>query len=110
MRRGELYRVEHPSSRDPKKARVFVIASRQVVIDSKFSTVICAPIYTVHDGLSTQVPVGTSEGLKHDSSIHCDELISLTKHRLTHYIGSLSSKKMHLFDRALEIAIGIESQ
>jgi mRNA interferase MazF len=108
VRRGELYRVEHPSSRDPKKSRVFVIASRQVVIDSKFSTVICAPVYTAHDGLSTQVPVGTNEGLKHESSIHCDELVSLTKNRLTHYVGSLSSKKMHLFDLALEIAVGIE--
>lgn len=110
MRRGELYRVEHPSSRDPKKSRVFVIVGRQVVIDSTFSTVICAPIYTVHDGLSTQVPVGTSEGLKHDSSIHCDELVSLTKNRLTNYVGSLSSKKMHMLDLALEIAVGIESQ
>jgi mRNA interferase MazF len=45
MKRGELYRVAHPSGRDPKKYRVFVIVSRQVVIDSRFSTVICAPIY-----------------------------------------------------------------
>jgi len=110
MRRGELYRVEHPNSRDPKKSRFFVVVSRQVVIDSKFSTVICAPIYTVHDGLSTQVPVGTSEGLKHDSSIHCDELVSLTKNRLTNYVGSLTSKKMQMFDVALEIAVGIDSQ
>lgn len=110
MRRGELYRVDHPTSKDPKKSRVFVIVSRQVVIDSKFSTVICAPIYSVHDGLRTQVSVGVGEGLKHDSSIHCDELVSLTKNRLTNYVGSLSSKKMQMLDDALGIAVGIESQ
>ncbi|MGO8945703.1 MAG: hypothetical protein ACLQJ7_18770 [Syntrophobacteraceae bacterium] len=69
MKRGELYRVSHPSVRDPKKSRVFVIVSRQVSIDSRFSTVICAPIYTAYDGLTTQAPIGPDEGLKHESSI-----------------------------------------
>ncbi len=109
MRRGELYRVEHPTTRDPKKSRVFVIVSRQVVIDSKFSTVICAPIYSMHDGLSTQVPVGVNEGLKHDSSIHCDELVSLAKNRLTNYIGILSPEKMDELDIAFRIALDVES-
>ena len=36
-------------------------------------------VYSAHDGLSTQVLIGIDEGLKHDSSIHCDELISLPK-------------------------------
>lgn len=44
---------------------------------------ICAPVYTAYDGLATQIPVGTDEGLKHDSSIHCDELVSLPKSVLT---------------------------
>jgi mRNA interferase MazF len=73
MKRGELYRVSHPTVRDPKKYRVFVIVSRQVLIDSRFSTVICAPIYTAYDGLATQVPMGPDEGFKHESSVHCDE-------------------------------------
>ena len=63
MKRGELYRVANPSARDPKKFRVFVIVSRQVVIESRFSTVICVLIYSAYDGLSTQVPVGVDEGL-----------------------------------------------
>jgi mRNA interferase MazF len=107
MRRGELYRVPHPSADDPKRHRVFVVVSRQVVIDSRFSTVICAPIYTVHDGLSTQVPAGQDEGLKHDSSIHCDELVSLPKSKLTNYVGALSSRKMQLLDEALKIALSL---
>lgn len=79
MKRGELYRVAHPSAQDPRRSRVFVVISRQVLIESRFSTVICAPVYTAYDGLATQVPVGLDEGLKHDSSIHCDELVSLPK-------------------------------
>lgn len=94
-----------PSSRDPKKFRVFVIVSRQILIDSRFSTVICAPIYTAYEGLSTQVPVGIDEGLKHESGIHCDELISLPKSMLTNYVGKLPLEKLHLLKRALKIAL-----
>lgn len=105
MRRGELYRVRRPSSRDPKRFRVFVIVSRQILIDSRFSTVICAPVYTAYDGISTQVPVGIDQGLKHDSSIHCDELISLPKSMLTNYIGKLSTEKLSLLQKALKSAL-----
>ena len=107
MKRGELYRVANPSAKDPKKSRVFVIVSRQVLIDSRFSTVISAPIYSTHDGLSTQILVGVNEGLKHDSSIHCDELVSLPKSALTNFIGSLPPQKIEELKRALSIALDI---
>jgi len=107
MNRGELYRVTHPSARDPKKYRVFVVVSRQVLIDSRFSTVVCAPIYTAYDGLATQVPVGPDEGLKHDSSIHCDELVSLPKSVLTNYIGALPPAKAAMLSEALRVALDI---
>ena len=82
-----------------------MVVSRQVVIDSHFSTVTCAPVYSRFDGLSTQVPVGIEEGLKHDSSIHCDELVSLPKAALTDYVGCLSPERLHELDRALAFAL-----
>lgn len=107
MKRGELYRVVKPSGGDPKKHRVFVVVSRQVLIDSKFSSVICAPVYSEYDGLATQVPVGIDEGLKPASSIHCDALMSLPKPLLTNFIGMLSSEKLNALDKALMIALEI---
>jgi len=61
----------------------------------------------MHDGLSTQVLIGVEEGLKHESSIHCDELVSLSKSILTNYVGSLSPKKIDLLNHALQIALDI---
>ncbi len=110
MKRGELYRVLHPTAQDPRKSRVFVIVSRQILIDSRFSTVICAPVYSKHDGLSTQVPVGIEEGLKHDSSVHCDELVSLPKSVLTHYVGELPHGKLRELDLALSIALELADE
>lgn len=91
MKRGDLYRVKRPRipDSDPRAYRVYVVVSRQVLIDSSHSTVICAPVYSRHDGISTQVEVGIDQGLKHDSSIHCDDLVSLPKQVLTNYIANL---------------------
>lgn len=107
MKRGELYRVPHPAKSDPKRSRVFIVVSRQEVIDSRFSTVVCAPVYSAYHGLASQVEVGEEHGLKHASSIHCDELVSLPKSVLTDYVGSLSSDKLQQLNRALSIAIGL---
>jgi len=110
MRRGELYRVKRSLSRDPRKFRVFVVVSRQVLIDSRFSTVVCAPIYTACEGLTTQVPVGSAEGLKHDSSIHCDELVSLPKSLLTDFVCLLPLEKMKQLDKALRAALQLHGE
>jgi mRNA interferase MazF len=109
VKRGEIYRVAKPPGGDPKQFRYFVVVSRPALIDSRFSTVICAPIYSVHDGLSTQIPVGIDEGLKHDSSIHCDALMSIPKSLLTNYVGSLSEEKLIALHQALLVALDLES-
>ena len=108
MKRGDLYRVFKLGGQDPKKFRVFVVVSRQALIDSKFSTVICAPVYSRFDGLSTQVKVGVDEGLKHESAIYCDELVSLLKTSLTHFVGTLGAEKIELLDTTLQIAVAVE--
>jgi mRNA interferase MazF len=109
VKRGDFYRVSKPSSRDPKQFRVFVVVSRQVLIESRFSTVICAPVYSARDGLATQVPVGPEEGLRHESSIHCDELVSLSKSMLSHFVGSLPTSRTHELDSALAAALDIRT-
>jgi mRNA interferase MazF len=108
VKRGDFYRVSRPSKRDPKRFRVFLVVSRQVVIDSRFSTVICAPVYTARHGLSTQVAVTPDEGLRHESSVHCDELVSLPKSALTHFVGSLPASRNVELDRALISALGVD--
>jgi mRNA interferase MazF len=111
VKRGELYLVQKPGSSlssDPRKQRVFVVASRQTLIDSRFSSLICAPIYSQHDGLSTQVRVGPDHGLKKESSVHCDELVSVPKSMLTRYVGSLSGATLREFDSALAVALHLD--
>ena len=106
MTRGELYRVHKPGG-DPKEFRTFVVASRQALIDSRFSTVVCAPVFSNGQGLSTQVAVGADEGMKHSSWIMCDNLVSLRKADLRQYLGSLSALKLAEFNQALRMALDL---
>ena len=58
------------------------------------------------DGRSPRLPRG--EGLKHDSAVHCDELVSLSKAAVTNYLGTLSSTRMESLNRSLKVALAIE--
>lgn len=108
MKRGELYLVEHPSKNEPKKHRVFLVVSRQAFIDSSYSTVICAPVYTNYSDVSTQISIGVEEGLKHQSYARCDDLISMPKSMLTNFIGRISSRKFYELKKALKLALAID--
>ena len=80
----------------------------RAVIDSRYSTVVCAPVYTAREGLASEVNLGPEQGLKHDSAVHCDGLVSIPKSRLTDYIASLSRPLMEDLDRALRVALALD--
>ena len=108
MKRGELYRVRRPGGGDPRSSRVFVVVSRQTLLDSQVSSAVCAPVYSRRHGLATEVPVGVEEGLKHESSILCDALVSIPKAALTDFVGQLSTVKTIALDEALRVALSLE--
>ena len=108
MTRGDIFLVRRPSAADPKRRRAVVVVSRQLLIESRYEAVICAPVYSKYLGLETQVEVGEPEGLKHDSAVHCDGLLSISKARLTDFVGSLGLPKLGELEVALRVALQIE--
>jgi mRNA interferase MazF len=107
MKHGDLYLLRHPGGGDPRKQRVMAVVSRQALVDSRFPTVVCAPVFTRGHELETEVSVGPEDGLKHPSWISCDGLVSIPKSRLTHFIGSLTPAKRSRLSKALKIALEI---
>ena len=64
-----------------------MVVSRQVLLDSKFSSVVCAPVYSRYDGLAP------SDG----------------GHRtLTHFVGRLGKVKLDELDQALAAALDLD--
>jgi mRNA interferase MazF len=109
VKRGDLYRVCCGSRNDPKEYRVFPVVSRQLLVDSRFSTVICAPLLQER-WPSHPSEVGIDEGLKHESAVYCDELISIRKTLLTDYVDSLLSAKMEGVNTAFRIVLAVANR
>jgi mRNA interferase MazF len=107
MKRGDMYLLRRPGGGDPKKQREMIVVSRQALVESRFPTVVCAPAFTRGHGLETEVPVGPEEGLKHPSWIGCDGLVSISKTRLSDFVGRLSPEKLSRLSHALRIALDI---
>ncbi len=107
MKRGDMYLLRRPGRGDPRKQRVMTVVSRQALVDSRFPTVVCAPVFIRDHGLATEVSVGPEDGLKHPSWIGCDGLVSIPKGRLTDFVGSLSPEKLWRLSQALKIALDI---
>ena len=107
MKRGDMYLLKHPGGEDPRKQRVMAVVSRQALIDSRFPTVVCAPVFTRGHGLETEVAVGPEDGLKHPSWIASDGLVSIPKSRLTNFVGGLSPERLSRLSQALRIALDI---
>jgi mRNA interferase MazF len=107
LRRGQLYRIKHPDG-DPKRSRVVVVVSRDAHLATRFSTAICAPVYSQRGGLSSEVEIGPAEGLKHASAILCDVVTSFPRSQLTDYVGTLGPAKLAALRVALRIALDVE--
>lgn len=104
VNRGEIWRYRFAA---PDKRRPVLVLSRQDVI-GLLHTVMVAPITSTIRGAPSEVVVGVSEGLKHESAVNLDHVQTVEKVRLEAYVGHLGSQKMRQVCRALAIAAGCD--
>ena len=91
MTRGDIYRTRERMAERGNKPGFYVVVSRSFVAEHEdITTVICAPIYSELLGLTTEVILGPADGLPRTSAIRCDFLKLMFKHKLTHFVASLS--------------------
>ena len=60
-------------------------------------------------GLPTEVSVGRVEGLPRPSVVNTDNILTVPRQRLVRLMGQFSSGKIDDLDRALKIALGLDS-
>jgi mRNA-degrading endonuclease toxin of MazEF toxin-antitoxin module len=102
VKRGEIYRTKEKVSERGGKPGFYVVVSRSFIAgNDDVSTVICAPVYSDVLGLTTEVVVGTDEGLPRECSIRCDFLTLMFKAKLTGYVTRLQGRKLGELNRAL---------
>ena len=100
--RGEIwmYRFAQPDKRRP-----VVVLTRDDVVPL-LRQLMVAPITSKVRGLPSEVVVGEEEGLKQRSVVNLDHVQTVTKDRLSRYIGKLAPEKMRFVCHALSIATG----
>ena len=102
--RGEVWNY---SFRKPDKRRPVLVLSRPEAI-TVLHTVMVAPITSTIRGIPSEVVVGASEGLKHESAVNFDHVQTVEQSRLSKYVGRLGNEKMRAVCRALALATGCD--
>lgn len=88
------------------KSRPVVVLTREEVRDLR-DQVTVAPITTTARGLATEVAVGTSNSLGHDSVILCDDIQTIDTDDLGELVGYLSDEQERHLAEAIIIAFDL---
>lgn len=94
---AELWMMETPN----QKRRPVLVVSRDEVIPV-LNNVVVAPVTSTIRSIPTCIPVGTDEGIDHDSVATFDNLAAVPKSVLTTRLGSLGVDGRLRICRALE--------
>jgi mRNA interferase MazF len=91
----------------PAGKRPVCVLTRDAAI-GVLTSVICAPITRTIRGISSEVEVGSEQGLPAVSAISCDNLLTLPQAALDSVpVGRLDEVKRAELDRALRYALDI---
>lgn len=89
------------------KARPVLVLTRELV-RSHLSTVTVAPITTTIRGLSTEVPVDTTNGLAGPSVVSCDNVNTIPASALGTQIGVLLDRQEPALSNAIRAAFDLD--
>ncbi len=87
--------------------RPVVVLTRELV-RPYLRNVTIAPITSTIRGLSTEVPVGSANGLDHDSVVSCDNITTITTDRLLQQIGYLLPAQENALTEAIVAAFDLD--
>lgn len=112
FKRGEIYFVELPSTSGSVQSGKRPVLVIQNDLGNKYSNNVIVCSLTTKVGkreLPTHVRVGLEDGLRYESDIQCESIITLDKRLVSFdsYITTLSEEKMQEVERALQISLGI---
>jgi len=98
VRRGEVWLA------DLDKTRPVIVLTRDP-LGRLLHSVIIAPVTSTIRGLSTEVPLGPDDGIRHPSVANLDNVQLLSRDRLRRRIGQARPATMTALCAALSIAV-----
>jgi mRNA interferase MazF len=89
------------------KARPVVVLTRELV-RPHLTTVTIAPITSTIRGLSTEVTVGSANGLDRPSTVSCENITTIPRELLGEQIGMLLDSQEPQLSKAISIAFDLD--
>jgi mRNA interferase MazF len=89
------------------KSRPVLVLTREIV-RPHLSSVTIAPITSKVKGLSTEVPVGTRNGLSQECVVACDHITTIPAHALGEQIGLLLEDQEPTLTEAIQAAFDLD--
>ena len=89
------------------KTRPVVVLTREAA-RAAMTKVTVAPITSTAKGLSSEVPVGSANGLEHDSVISLDNVVTIPVSLLGRTVGFLTTDQEALLARAVVLAYDLD--
>ncbi|MDQ2789530.1 MAG: type II toxin-antitoxin system PemK/MazF family toxin [Actinomycetota bacterium] len=89
------------------KVRPVLVLTRELV-RPHLNRVTVAPITSAIRGLSTEVLVGSANGLDHDSVVSCDNIVTVPKDALDRHIGYLFPGQEAELTKAIRAAFDLD--
>lgn len=102
--RGEVWTYRF---KEPDKRRPVVVLSRDEAIDA-LDTILVAPVTSTIRDVPSQVVIGASEGLDHESAVSLDHVQCVDRVKLIRRLGRLQPARMREVCAALAIATGCD--
>ena len=104
MRRGEIWWAElgKPAGRRP-----VVLLSRNEAYSVR-SLVIVAPVTTRIRGISSEVLLGTADGMPQECVANLDTITTIPRECLRSRLTALNSRKIKEIEAAIHFALGME--
>ncbi len=84
-----------------------MVVTREVAIPFLRNVVVALVTRTIR-GLSTEVRIDEAQGLRDESVINCDNLLTVPKEALVRYRGSLGSVEIARLNDALRLALDLD--
>ena|SRR5882724_6451677 len=89
------------------KTRPVLILTRELV-RPHLNRITVAPITSTIRGLSTELPVGKTNGLDHESVVSCDNIVTIPKDTIGRLIGHLLPDQESALSAAIHAAFDLD--
>lgn len=90
-----------------EKVRPVVVLTRQSA-RPLLTKITVAPIYSIVRGITTEVLVGSANGLDHESAVNCDNITTIPAEDLGRYVGSLTNDQESALAEAIAYALDLD--